>query len=181
MGRIKYSKDYYNIKKKKDITTHVKFKNRFVHYPLYDTAKDSHIRKYQMWAKYRDFCNSKGFKVIEYKDFGKILRLIGNKIEDVIINEPEGVVFKHFKIRQEFFRSLINKKKNYLKPVLAYYPKSKKKNSLSLNSWRIFPSNGYRIRIEKALKEGKIRDYDYYKSRQTKKIKLTDFDLFNDF
>lgn len=176
---MNYSKNYYDIKKKKDIATHVKFKNRFVHYPLYDTANNSYIHRYKMWAKYRDKCKTKGVKYIDCKNFAKVIRLIGKKIEETIMTDPEGVVFKHFKIRQEFYRVL--GKKNYLEPVMKYYTRSKKKNSLTLKSWKILPSDSYNLRLNNALKEGKIKDYDFNKSTFEKRLKLTDLDLFDDF
>jgi hypothetical protein len=163
---------------KKDLekgSVHVK--NRFTYYPLYDTEKNSYIKRYRLWAKYRDKCIKDGRKYVSCKDYAKILKKIGDRIEDTLLEDPNGVNFGHFTLKQSF------KKTGTLTPKIDLVNNSKKSGGLKYNSWAFRVTDSYTDRLNKLIKDKKINEFDY-NILEFKKIRR-DFekklDIFNDF
>jgi len=163
---------------KKDLKKdHLKIKNRFTYYALYDTKKNSYIKRYRLWCKYRDKCIADGRKYVSCKDYAKIIRKIGDRIENVLIEDPNGVNFGHFILKQSF------KKKTDLKPSVSLISNSKISGGLNYGCWKFRVSEPYYDKLSQLLKDKKISEFDYnvLDFKRLNKALEKQLDIFNDF
>lgn len=167
-----------NFKTKKELDgSFIRIKNNFTYYPLYDIHKNSFIKRYQLWTKYRDECIKNNRKYVSCKDYAKILKKMGERVQNCILEDPNGVNFGPFTLKQSFKKS-----KNFESKVLM---KSKKNPSgtLKLGSWDFRPIDSHSEKIYKRLKDNKISEYDYtVNDFKILNISLEkQLDIFNDF
>ena len=135
---------YLEIHKKKDIPCGaMSIRNRYTFYPLYDVDKNSYIRRYRLWLKYKGKCIKENRPFVDVKQYGKILYAISNEIKHQLSIDQDGVVFKAFKVRVAT---------DYKKrPMLQVKNRQKKKGILSMKDWGIFPARTFKDKL-KALK-----------------------------
>lgn len=164
---------YLEIHRKKDLPNNkMSIKNRYTYYPLYDVDKNSYIRRYRLWLKYKEKCIKEGRPFVDVKQYGKILYAISNEIKNQLTIDQDGVIFKSFKIRVA-----IDYKK---RPMLQIKSRSKKKNILSMKDWGIFPSRPFRDRLKSLYKNNKLIDFVKLKSRHYRTI-ADKLDIFDEF
>ena len=141
---------------------------------------NSPILRYKMWTKYRDKCIAKGYKYLDFKEYGKVLHKIGHNIFETLLNDPNGVNFKYFKIRLEFYKP--TKKRTYVEPILMYYPRAKKKAIFKARNWKIFIGDTFKKELQKRIKNKTIESFNYSLVRPySGKHILKTLDLFDDF
>jgi hypothetical protein len=175
----KHSEKYKVIKKKVDVGR-ASIKKKYTYFPFYDMENNSPILRYKMWTKYRDKCIVKGYKYLDFKEYGKVLHKIGHNIFETLLNDPNGVNFKYFKIRLEFYKP--TKKRTYVEPILMYYPRAKKKAIFKARNWKIFIGDTFKKELQKRIKNKTIESFNYSLVRPySGKHILKTLDLFDDF
>lgn len=170
----KHKKKYFDIKKRKEKVQHIK--SKYVYYPFYDTENNSPINRYRLWTKYRDECVKNNFKYVSFKEYGKILHQLGDKIQNELLTNPDGVNFKGFKVKLNFYR------KDLMDLViLDFKPRYTKKDIINLKCWTLHRNEDLFKKSKKLKKEGVINDYTFsIRQKQSKHI-LKDLNFFNDF
>ena len=172
----KHSEKYKTLKKKKDVGR-ASIRNRYTYFPFYDVENNSPINRYRMWVRYREDCIKKDYKYFDFKTYGKILHKMGKNFLKVLTTDPDGIRFKPFKLRVEFFKDKTLNKMN-----VTYKPRSKKRNIMSFKMWTIIQSETLRKEILRLEKEGSINDYTFTRmGNSTLKRLLKNADFFDDF
>ena len=165
---------YLSIIKKIDLPKgNMSIKNRYTYYPLYDVDKNSYIRRYRMWVKYRDKCITENKQFVSCKEYGKIINKIGERIQDNLLIDPDGVVFKHFILRIEIFN------RKYI--ILNIIKKTGKNGLTNFNRWGVNINRLFKEKIYVLLKTNKLIDFKVNrKIYNINKIKKG-LDIFDDF
>ena len=164
---------------KKDLNgTYIYVKNNFTYYPLYDIHKNSYIKRYRMWTKYRDECIKNGRKYVSCKDYAKILRKIGEKIEIHLLEDPNGVNLGSFTLKQSFKKS-----KNFAPKIILKSNSKSGSGTLKYGYWDFRPTESYIKKLYKRLKDNKMSEYDYdvYDFKLLNVSLEKKLDIFNDF
>ena len=164
---------YLEIHKKKDIPCGaMSIRNRYTFYPLYDVDKNSYIRRYRLWLKYKGKCIKENRPFVDVKQYGKILYAISNEIKHQLSIDQDGVVFKAFKVRVAT---------DYKKrPMLQVKNRQKKKGILSMKDWGIFPARTFKDKLKALYKQNKLIDFAKLKSRHYRII-ADKLDIFDEF
>jgi len=163
---------YLGIPKKKDIGTNISIRNRFTYYPLYNVGKNSYIRRYQLWMKYRDKCIKNGVDFVDVKQYGKILNAISQEISRELSKDPDGVIFKNFKIKALLsYRNI---------PVLEIKSKLKKKTTFSIKNWGLLPNRILKDKLKKLYKTNQLVNFGKKKCYHFKTI-ADKLDIFDEF
>jgi hypothetical protein len=167
------NKKYLEIHKKKDLPGNkMSIRNRFTYYPLYDVDKNSYIRRYRLWLKYKGKCIKENRPFVDVKQYGKILYAISNEIKHQLSIDQDGVVFKAFKVRVAT---------DYKKrPMLQVKNRQKKKGILSMKDWGIFPARTFKDKLKALYKQNKLIDFAKLKSRHYRTI-ADKLDIFDEF
>ena len=156
-------------------------KNKYTYYPLYDINKNSYIKRYRLWCKYRDKCIEKGKRYVSCKDYAKILNAVGRKVKKTIMEDPNGVNFRSFVLKQAFKKSTINKQT--LVPFIHLVKKNKRIEIMSFNSWEFVPVESYSKELDDKIKNRIINEFNY--EVVYRKFVNDSFgkqmDIFNDF
>lgn len=175
----KHSEKYNTVKKKVDVGR-ASIKKKYTYLPFYDMENNSAINRYRMWIKYRDKCISKGHKYLDFKQYGKVLHKIGHNIFEKLLSDSEGVRFKYFKLRLEFYKPV--KKTTYIEPILMYYPKVKKRQIFKASNWKIFIGDSFKKELNSRIKNKTLESFNYNLVKHTKGNHiLKNLDLFDDF
>lgn len=165
---------YLNIEKKIDLPNgNMSIRNRFTYYPLYDVDKNSYIRRYRLWVKYRDKCIKEGRPFVSCKDYGKILNSMGEKIKEVLMTDPDGVSFKSFSLK-----TVIRER---YKPSIEIKSKLKKKITFSIKDWKIMPSRLVSDKLRKLYKNNKLHSFVKRKQMRKSRTIADKLDIFDDF
>ena len=167
------NKKYLNIEKKKDLPCgSMSIRNRFTYYPLYDVDKNSFIRRYQLWLKYKNKCKKEGRKFVNVKQYGQILNTFSKEICYYLSVDPDGVSFKDFKIK-----TFINKRGF---PIVKMQSKLKKKGSFKVNNWGIMPNRLLLEKLKKLYKTNKLVNFAKGRIKHFRAI-ANNLDIFDDF
>lgn len=169
------NKRYSKIYKKSEIPKgHMEIRNRFTYFPLYDVERNSFIRRYRLWAAYRDKCIADGKKYVSCSDYAKIINKIGQNIEDVLLTDPDGVRFRMFKLKMIFTGGFKGVESLY--PAFVVRKTQKKKDAYSSKHWSIKPNYQLLKRAEKVENKMDFRRMFSREGSLAKKL-----DIFDDF
>lgn len=163
---------YLGIPKKIDLEgKSISIRSRYTFFPLYDVEKNSYIRRYRLWAKYRDKCIEENRAYVDCKQYSKILMAMATEIRKQLLIDPDGVSFTHFKLKV-----LIKRRRE---AVLILKHLSKKKGNFKPKNWSIRTNRTLKEQIEKAYKENKLSSFSRF-AWERRNI-ATKFDIFDDF
>ena len=172
----KHFEKYNTLKKKKDVGR-ASIRNKYTYFPFYETETNSPINRYRLWVKYRESCIKNRIKYVDFKTYGKVLHQIGKNFLKILTTDPDGIRFKAFKLRTEFFKDESLKKMN-----VTFKPRYKKKDIFSIKMWTINQSENLRKELMRLEKEGLINDYTFTRmGNATLKKILNKLDFFDDF
>lgn len=173
MEKIKYLK-YPYIPRKIDLNGQsISIRNRYTYFPLYDVDKNSYIRRYRLWVKYREKCKAEKRPFVDCKMYSKILAEINDSIQEELITNPDGVQFKNFSLQVVIQDRFL--------PTLYLKSKIKKKNTFNVKSWLIIAHKSLRTKINIKMKQKKLLDFSKSKFILRRYSTATKFDLFDDF
>lgn len=162
---------YLEIQKKKDLPNNkMSIRNRFTYYPLYDVDKNSYIRRYRMWMKYREKCIDNNRPYVNVKQYGKILYKMSDQIKNILMTDPDGVLFSTFKLKIVIERNV---------PTITVISRIKQKKGIFFaNNWKLLTNRLFKDLIIKNYKKNKL--VNFQKNKRPSKTKQI-LDLFNDF
>ena len=164
---------YLEIHKKKDIPCGaMSIRNRYTFYPLYDVDKNSYIRRYRLWLKYKQKAIEDGRPFVDVKQYGKILHAMSKEIKEQLILDEDGVMFKSFRLK-----IVIASTKNIIVQIRS---RLKKRGMLSINDWGVLPNRLYKDRLKKLYKQNKLVDFAKFKIRHFRTI-ADKLDIFDEF
>jgi hypothetical protein len=171
--KVNSNSKYLEIHRKIDIPCGaMSIRNRFTYYPLYDVDKNSYIRRYRLWLRYKEKCIKEGRPFVDVKQYGKILNAMSKEIKEQLILDQDGVVFKDFVLK-----IIISSKKNF---ILQIKGKLRKKGISSLNNWGILLNRLFKDRLRKLYKQNKMIDFEKLKPKQVRTI-ADKLDIFDEF
>lgn len=160
-------------------------KNKYIYYPLYDTDRNSYMRRYRLWMRYREACKRDGRPYMDCTTFGKIIQEVNSRAIHYIVNDPAGVSFSKFNLTLEFKkikRSNENiKYRKYLQngllyPMVKLTSKLKKRKNFTISDYRFEASE----KIKQMVKDANL-DAGNYEVVNNKTPEKFDYDdMFND-
>lgn len=159
-------------------------RNKYTYFPLYDTDKNSFMRRYHLWMKYRDYCVKNNRKVIDVHTFSKIITKSLGRVKEYLVTDPDGVKFYNFKLKVALAK--IPTKDNYFFildksyiPVIKIESNYKKRKQFSIKYWKFIPEYRLRVKIMNHFKENSDKMFDYEILSMYKNS--VNLDFFNDF
>jgi len=165
---------------------HILLRNPYTHFPLYDTDKNSFIKRYRLWMKYRE--NSK--KPLDVKFFGKVINTFMEKVRKKLIEDPDGIVFRKFKLKLDLVDQMRLKKTSRIAHqkkkksvygkflIIRIVPRHKRVvgSTMDIKRWFFLPN---RTIIQRMQEKGV--SFDDYKSIYAPKNRNSNFDYYNMF
>ena len=156
---------------------------RYTYFPLYDNKKNSYIRRYRLWMRYRDFCKKNCRRYVDVKTFGKIIEATQILAAHYLIIDPDGVKFKKFRLRLELAKtrnanSFFLVHKQYL-PIVTLKTTNNVMKRLRINFWKLALSYDMKLKIIKYMNENPDKMFNY--NVVGRYYKMVDDNFFNDF